>query len=177
MGAAYALVCAWALAAWSIPQSARAEFQVKFEPLTDGPEFADAMEFFARRFTPDEYDTERRLAGSVRRWKKLGTTLDLYLREFVKVGRADVDGDGVDERIYILDDPGWCGTAGCTTFIVGRSGGVVRTYCEVGGNEKYFRITDRSRFMATARLNRYSPSFGRAIDASRTIPKSVISPI
>ncbi len=35
-------------------------------------------------------------------------------------GYADLDGDGVDEMLVWLGLPGWCGTAGCRTMILGR---------------------------------------------------------
>ncbi|MGH6644070.1 hypothetical protein [Hypericibacter sp.] len=35
-------------------------------------------------------------------------------------GYVDLDGDGVDEMLVWLGLPGWCGTAGCRTIILGR---------------------------------------------------------
>jgi hypothetical protein len=122
---------------------ARADTRVVFSPLVDGPEFDKAMEFFSSYLTPEEYDTERNLAGTGGSWK-LGKTLDLYLREFVLVGKGDVNGDGNEESFYILGDPGWCGSKGCSMLIVESRGGVSTNMCETDAAEHHVWITDRT---------------------------------
>lgn len=36
--------------------------------------------------------------------------------------RTDLDGDGVDELLLLLDDPGWCGSDGCTLLVFHNGG-------------------------------------------------------
>lgn len=120
---------------------ARADKQVIFSRLTDGPEFDQAMEFFAGYFKPEQYDTAKRLRGTGGGWK-LGHTLDLYLREFIKFGKGDIDDDGIDERFYILEDPGWCGSGGCLILIVRKRLLDWKVLCEESGGDDSVWITD-----------------------------------
>ncbi|MEK7245611.1 MAG: hypothetical protein AAB223_06295, partial [Pseudomonadota bacterium] len=114
--------------------------QMIFSLLADGPEFDEAMEFFSGYLKPEEYDTERRLVAG-RGWK-LGKTLDLYLREFVKIGKGDIDDDGVEERFYVFDDPSWCGSSGCHIVILQKQDGAWRPICEMSGSDHHVWITD-----------------------------------
>ncbi|MBM3488594.1 MAG: hypothetical protein FJX67_18510 [Alphaproteobacteria bacterium] len=70
-------------------------------------------------------------------------SLEAYAREFLWVGRADVNNDGVDDRIYVIEERGWCGSAGCDTWIVDGRFGPSRIYCETGAHSHYFRILPR----------------------------------
>ncbi len=132
--AALALVCALAAT------SARADKQVIFAPLTDGPDFDDAMEFLSGYLKPEEYNTARRLEG-IKAWK-LGATLDLYLREFIKMGKGDIDDDGVAERFYFFGDPGWCGSRGCSILIVQKRPAGWKVLCDTSGGDHSIWITD-----------------------------------
>ena len=136
-GILVAFVLAMALAV----APARADKQVIFSPLSAGPDFDEAMEFFAGHLDPDDYDTAKNLEGTGGGWK-LGNTLDLYLREFVKLGKGDVDDDGVDERFYILDDPGWCGSGGCLILIVQKRPGGWKVLCRETGSDHSVWISD-----------------------------------
>jgi hypothetical protein len=120
---------------------ARADKQVIFSPLTDGPDFDEAMAFFSGYLEPDDYDTAKHLEGTGGHWK-LGNTLDLYLREFVKLGKGDVDDDGIDERFYILEDPGWCGSGGCLIVIIQKRPEGWKVLCEESGADDHVWISD-----------------------------------
>ena len=126
----------------SATPTGRADTRVVFSPLVDGPEFAEATEFFNGYLTPKQYDTERSLAGTGGSWK-LGKTLDLYLREFVLLGKGDVNGDGKDEYFYILNDPGWCGSKGCRMLIVEKLENARNLICETEGSDHHVWIKDR----------------------------------
>ena len=119
---------------------ARADKQVVFSRLTDGPEFDEAMEFFGSYLEPRDYDTERRLDAGTG-WK-LGKTLDLYLREFVLSGKGDIDDDGVEERFYIFNDPVRCGSSGCHIVILQKQTSAWRLICEMSGSDHHVWITD-----------------------------------
>ncbi|MBM3488593.1 MAG: hypothetical protein FJX67_18505 [Alphaproteobacteria bacterium] len=71
------------------------------------------------------------------------SSLEAYAREFLWVGRADIDNDGVDDRIYVVEQTGWCGSAGCTTWIVDGRVGPARIHCETSGYSHYFRVLPR----------------------------------
>jgi len=120
----------------------RADTRVVLSRLVDGPEFVEAMEFFSSYLTPEQYDTERKLAGREDIWK-LGKTLDLYLRQFVLAGRGDVNDDGNDEFFYILDDPGWCGSKGCLLLVIEKRAGAKKVMCETRGADHHVWITNR----------------------------------
>jgi hypothetical protein len=137
--AKFAVLLALALAVAAAP--ARADKQVIFAPLSDGPDFDEAMRFFSSYLDPRDYDTARRLEGTGGSWK-LGNTLDLYLREFVKLGKGDVDDDGIDERFYILEDPGWCGSGGCLTLVVQKRPDGWKILCESAGVDNSTWISD-----------------------------------
>lgn len=110
--------------------TAEAARRVVFSPLVAGPDFDDAMAFFASYLDPADYDT-RDSVGAFRAARKLGNTLDLYLREFVLVGKGDVNDDGVEETFYYFDDSDWCGSAGCSTILVQkRKSGALQILCE-----------------------------------------------
>ena len=138
-GAWRGIIAALALALMAMP--ARADKQVIFAPLTAGPDFDEAMEFFSGHLRPDQYDTEKNLEGTGGGWK-LGNTLDLYLREFVKIGKGDIDDDGVAERFYFLGDPGWCGSKGCLILVVQKRPDGWKVLCEESGGDHSVWITD-----------------------------------
>jgi hypothetical protein len=137
--AIHAILFVWALAVAVAP--ARADRQVIFSPLTDGPDFDEAMEFFSGYLDPEEYNTEIKLKGTGGGWK-LGNTLDLYLREFVVLGKGDVDDDGIDERFYILNDPGWCGSRGCKFLVVQKRADKWNVLCATSGDDQFVWISD-----------------------------------
>lgn len=119
---------------------ARADKQVIFSRMVDGPEFHEAMAFFSGYLDPDDYDTAKHLNPNVG-WK-LGNTLDLYLREFVKVGKGDIDDDGIEERFYIFNDPIWCGSSGCRIVILQKQGSAWQPICEMSGSDHHVWISD-----------------------------------
>ncbi|MFG1359938.1 hypothetical protein [Xanthobacter pseudotagetidis] len=51
----------------------------------------------------------------------------------LKVAAIDLNGDGANEAIVTVTDPGWCGENGCTIFVVDFSGGQARTIGEFIG--------------------------------------------
>ncbi|MEP9349937.1 hypothetical protein [Xanthobacter sp. KR7-225] len=51
----------------------------------------------------------------------------------LKVTAIDLNGDGANEAIVTVTDPGWCGENGCTIFVVDFSGGQARTIGEFIG--------------------------------------------
>lgn len=52
----------------------------------------------------------------------------------LKITPLDLNGDGADEAIITVKDPGWCSENGCTIFVVAFSGGTPRTIGEFIGN-------------------------------------------
>lgn len=139
--------CLIALAAivWAAftPLPAWADKQVIFAPLTDGPDLDDAMEFFSDYFKsdPKAYTSKVPLEepSTARTPNK---ALDLYLRKFVKMGKGDIDDDGVAERFYILRDPGFCGSRGCNILIVQKRTAGWKVLCEDSGVDHWVWITD-----------------------------------
>lgn len=132
----------FAVVVWSalMTTPAWADKQVIFARLTDGPEFDEAMAFFERYLEPDNYDTRKHLNPNAG-WK-LGNTLDLYLREFVQVGKGDIDDDGIEERFYIFDDPIWCGSSGCRIIILRKQAAAWQPICEMSGSDHHVWISD-----------------------------------
>jgi hypothetical protein len=51
----------------------------------------------------------------------------------LKVTAIDLNGDGANEAIVTVTDPGWCGENGCTILVVDLSGGQARTIGEFIG--------------------------------------------
>ncbi|MBB6308742.1 hypothetical protein [Xanthobacter tagetidis] len=51
----------------------------------------------------------------------------------LKVSAVDLNGDGANEAIVTVTDPGWCGENGCTILVVDFTGGQVRTIGEFIG--------------------------------------------
>lgn len=68
---------------------------------------------------------------------------EAYAREFLWIGRGDINNDGVDDRFYVAYERGWCGTAGCATWIVDGRKGADLVYCETSGWEHHFFILPR----------------------------------
>jgi len=124
--------------------AARAETVVTYRKITGGADLAAAIGFLSTVLKPDDYDTETRyrLSGSPR-GRKHGRTLVAYVREYVRLAKADINDDGVPERFYLLDDPGWCGSAGCRVFIVQSRDGGDRLLCKADSGETDFVVTDR----------------------------------
>jgi len=124
--------------------AARAETVVKYHEITGGADLEAAIGFLSTKLEPDDYDTVKRfrLSGSPR-GRKHGRTLAAYVREYVRLAKADINDDGVPERFYLLKDPGWCGSAGCTVFIVQGRGGGDRLLCEGSGGTADLVVTDR----------------------------------
>jgi len=124
--------------------AARAETVVKYHKITGGPDLEAAIGFLSTKLEPDDYDTVKRfrLSGSPR-GRKHGRTLAAYVREYVRLAKADINDDGVPERFYLLEDPGWCGSAGCIVFIVQDRGGGDRLLCDAYSGETDFVVTDR----------------------------------
>jgi len=124
--------------------AARAETVVKYHEITDGADLEEAVAFLRSYLEPDDYDTAKRFAlTGTPKGNALGNTLDLYVREFVRLGKADVNDDGVPERFYLLDDSVWCGSAGCRLLVVANSGSGGRLLCSVSGGETGLVVTDR----------------------------------
>lgn len=76
---------------------------VAFRPLADEGERAFARDWLIRNAKDDEPPAFWRLAVDENR---------------IRIASTDLNGDGVTERLLMIADPGWCGTAGCDTFIL-----------------------------------------------------------
>lgn len=138
-------LCVLVLAMAAAP--ARAEKQVIFAPLTGGPDFDEAMEFFAEYFKdePDTYTSKVSVEepGDARALRK---SLGIYLRKVVHLGKGDVNDDGIEEIFYFLrgSDPfTWCGSAGCMMLIVQRKPSGLKLLCETYSGEGGLWITNR----------------------------------
>ncbi len=44
-----------------------------------------------------------------------------------RAAQADLDGDGIPEVVILATDPHWCGSGGCTLFVLARAGDRPRT--------------------------------------------------
>jgi hypothetical protein len=63
-----------------------------------------------------------------------------------RVGRADLNGDGRDEAIVRLEDPGGCGSGGCTAFVLTPDGPGWRVVMRATVTRLPFRVLEtRSR--------------------------------
>ena len=89
------------------PQSGERSERAKPQPLPDNAALAEAI------FVDKQEG--RRIAGKL------------------KVTAIDLNGDGANEAIVTVTDPGWCGENGCTIFVVDLSGGQARTIGEFIG--------------------------------------------
>jgi len=123
----------------------RAATVVTYQDIASGPNLEEAVAFLSTYLEPDDYDTAKwfKDTGYASSPLKLGNTLDLYVRGFVRFGKADINGDGVPERFYLFDDSRRCGSAGCELLIVESSGNGGRLLCSVSGGETGLVVTDR----------------------------------
>lgn len=76
---------------------------VVFRPPADEAERAFARDRLARNAKDDETPAFWRKAVDENR---------------IRMATVDLNGDGVAERLLMIADPGWCGSAGCDTFIL-----------------------------------------------------------
>lgn len=82
--------------------------EVAFRPLADEVERTFARDWLTRNAKDDETPAFWRKAVDENR---------------IRTATVDLNGDGVAERLLMIADPGWCGTAGCDTFILHRQNG------------------------------------------------------
>jgi hypothetical protein len=128
-----------------LPGNVRAEELITFSPLSDPKDLRAAKGFLRTRLDQETINTKSRLSSEI--WgEKLGTTLDKYLREFVRIGKADIVGDGIPELFLMLADPGFCGTAGCDMFILSVRNRRLNLLCDGLGDEPGVLLTDRKGF-------------------------------
>lgn len=124
--------------------AARAETAVTFGRIIDGADFDEAAAFLRAYLKPRDYDiAEKFRFTGVERYRNGGNTLDRFIREFILLGKADVNDDGIPERFYLFEDTDWCGSAGCMILIVGSGGHGPRLLCSVDGDEGGVLVTDR----------------------------------
>lgn len=81
---------------------------VAFRPLADEVERTFARDWLIRNAKEDETPAF---------WSK---AVD---ENRIRIATVDLNGDGVQERLLMIADPGWCGTAGCDAFILYRQKG------------------------------------------------------
>ena len=70
---------------------------------------------------PDTYASNTAGADALESWR---------LHEGVgglRSGMIDLNGDGVDEYVVLATDQGYCGSGGCTVFVLSADAGVLRT--------------------------------------------------
>ena len=123
--------------------SLRADTLITMAHIRDAGDFAEAKAYMQSWVKPEDYDTASYVDAKIWGAERLGTSLDLYLREWVLLGKADIDGDGVAERFYALIDPASCGSIGCTIRIVQKRAGVDHELCNMGGPDEDIWLTDR----------------------------------
>jgi len=134
------------LAATAIP--ALADVEVEFRPIPLGPDLDDAVEFMSRELDPLDYDTRWHYRNGVPtefKHRELGDTVDVFVRDWVLAGRYALNDDGVEEWwFFFFDDPTFCGTAGCSVWLVRKRG---RTFgddaCSITVKDGPLVITDR----------------------------------
>jgi hypothetical protein len=124
---------------------ARAEDWITFSPISNPRDFREAKGFLRTQLDQYTINTQKRLSSDI--WgSRRGTTLDKYLREFVLIAKADIDGDGTPERFLLLADPGFCGSAGCSLYILAAHNGRLTPLCEASGDEGGILLTDNKGF-------------------------------
>jgi len=124
--------------------AARSETFVGYQPVADGPDLEEAVEFLSSYLSPAEYDLKALFeATGIERYRDSDNTIEGFIREIVRIGKFDVNGDGEPERFYLLSSGYWCGSAGCKVLIVesGSHGG--RLLCSAYSGETGLVVTDR----------------------------------
>lgn len=121
---AFAIAVGAAVLLWAAP--ARTEETLAFVELTDPAEFDLAKALLWRDIYIFAYDPARRSPSRPPKypsWRRQSEppvppdTYEKYLRTFVSVARADLNGDGVDEVFYRIDDAGYCGETSCLALV------------------------------------------------------------
>jgi len=121
---------------------ALAAIDVEFHPIPSGPDLDDATEFLGKELDPMDYDTrERHPYGSDGR--RLSDRIDVFVQDWVIVGRYDINDDGAEEWFFFFEDWTFCGTAGCDVLIAQKRGHDFETLCEIKAHGPDVVITDR----------------------------------
>jgi hypothetical protein len=129
---------------------ARAEDWITFSPISNPRDFREALGFLR---TYLDQDAHAKTPWHSDIWVATrGTTLEKYVREFIRFGKADIDGDGIPERFLLHHAPGWCGTAGCSLFILAARNGRLTPLCEALGDEGGILLTDKKGFKGRREL-------------------------
>lgn len=92
---------------------------------------------------------------------------------------ADLDGDGRAEVLLHVDLPGWCGSAGCTVFVMRRDEtGAWRELCVTNAHrDRPVRLappdaSGRRAFAASARVSLETDAAGRLTCREDPLPRS-----
>lgn len=102
---------------------------VTFRPLANDAERAFARDWLSRNAKDHEAPAFWRKAVDENR---------------IRIATADLNDDGVVERLLMVADPAWCGTAGCSTFILKHERGGWTCPTETNMHETV-RVLDEKR--------------------------------
>lgn len=106
---------------------ARAEKKIVFSKITDPVDFEEAVRYWHGELQPEDYDNERDFGGQ-NSWPATKTVED-YVRHYIRIGKADINDDGIDELFYVQQDTRFCGSAGCQSVILERWNGKWSLIC------------------------------------------------
>jgi hypothetical protein len=59
---------------------------------------------------------------------------------------VDLNGDGTDEVIVHMTGRSWCGTGGCITYVLTRSGGTYRFVARIPATRPPIRVLNKTRY-------------------------------
>lgn len=124
--------------ALGLPSEIYAGQKVIFSKIDDPADIESAVRYWRRELEPETYDNARDFAGTV--WT-VTKTLEEYIRKYIRIGRADINDDGIDELFYLHSDTRFCGSIGCPVVIFERRNGAWVEICGTSGSDR-MEITD-----------------------------------
>lgn len=119
---------------------AHADKQIPFAKIVDPTALTEAVDYWRGELKREDYDNERDFGYPNSPWP-VTETLEDYIREYILVGRADLNDDGVDELFYLRDDTRFCGSIGCPVVVLEKRDGRWTKICGTRGHDA-LRITD-----------------------------------
>jgi hypothetical protein len=62
-------------------------------------------------------------------------TFEDYVRVYIRIGRGDINDDGVEKLFYFTTNRGYCGSAGCDTWIFEKRAGTWKLICATSADQ------------------------------------------
>ncbi len=124
---------------FGIAIDARAEKNVVFSKITDPVDFEEAVRYWRGKLNPETYDNERDFED--RNIWPVTKTVEDYVRHYIRIGKADINDDDINELFYVQEDPRFCGSIGCPVVVLEKRHGVWAEICGTRGGAG-LEITD-----------------------------------